>query len=217
MNSKRMFHASLSRVPISCALILGVGVCATAESKKSFDPVPPANTRSDPASNSSPSAGYVIGAGDVLQINILKEPDASVAAATVRSDGVISVPIIKEVSVLGLTPRALEALLTQKFSTLIRDADVTVIVKEIHSEKVYLVGAVRKEGPISLRAPISVLQAIAEGGGLTDYAKRNKLYILRQESAKQIRIPFDYRAVIKGEHTEENIMLRPGDTIVVPQ
>ena len=158
---------------------------------------------------------YVIGAGDLLQISVWKEPDASVPGVVVRSDGAISIPLVKEVHAAGLTPAQLEAVLTERFRQLIREVDVTVLVKEIHSEKIYMLGAVKKEGPIPMTAPVTVLQAIAEAGGLTDYAKRSRIYVLRNEGAKQIRIPCDYGAAMKG-NPQFNIQLRPGDTIVVP-
>ena len=178
----------------------------------------PASVPKKQQGESSPSGfEYHIGPGDVLQINVWKEPEASVPAVTVRSDGFISVPLLKEVPVCGLTPSDLEKLLTKKLSKLIRDADVTVVVKEIHSEVVYLIGGVKKEGPIPLQAPITVLQAIAQAGGLTDYAKRNKIYVLRQVNDVKTKIPFNYSAVLKGEHMDSNISLLPGDTIIVPQ
>ncbi len=165
----------------------------------------------------APPTHFVIGPGDVLAINVFKEPEASVQSIVVRPDGFISMPMVKEVEAAGLTPVELEKLLSQKFSRFLRDADVAVIVKEIHSEKVYVIGAVKKEGPITILAPLTVLQAIAEAGGLTDYAKRGKLYILRRENGKEVQLPFQYSAVIRGEHSEQNIVLRPGDTVVVPQ
>lgn len=176
-----------------------------------------AGTKSGAASEPTDTPhGYVIGPGDVLQIDVWKEPEASTASVIVRSDGIISLPLVKETVAAGLTPRDLELQLGEKLSKLIHGAEVTVLVKEVHSEKVYLIGAVRKEGALVLQAPITVLQAIAEAGGLTDYAKRGSIYILRQENARQTRIPFDYSAVIKGERAEQNVMLRPGDTVVVP-
>jgi polysaccharide export outer membrane protein len=165
-----------------------------------------------PADNPS----YTIGPGDVLQVNVYKEPDASIAAVSVRSDGAISLPLIREVVAAGLTPRQLEAKITEQLGELIKDPDVTVLVKEVHSEKIYVIGAVRKEAPISLVGPMTVLQAIAEAGGLNDYAKRSKIYILRRQGGQQARLPFDYKAVIRGEHSEQNILLRAGDTVVVP-
>ncbi len=164
-----------------------------------------------------PPRNYVIGPGDVLQVVVMKEPEASVQAVVVRSDGMVSLPLIKEIAAAGLTPRELEQLITKSLSRLIRDADVTVLVREIHSEKIYMIGALRKEGPIVLSGPLTVLQAISESGGFTDYAKRSRIYVLRQEHGKQMRYPFDYKAVIRGEHPEQNITLVPGDSVVVPQ
>jgi polysaccharide export outer membrane protein len=93
---------------------------------------------------------------------------------------------------------------------------VTVVVKEIRSKKVYLVGAVKKEGPVPLLADLTVLQVLSEAGGLTEYAKKKKIYVLRKENGKQIKLPFNYDAVVKGEHMEQNIPLLPDDMIVVP-
>lgn len=134
----------------------------------------------------------------------------------VRTDGKISVPLIKEVDAAGLTPTELEKVLAEKLAKFVREVDVTVIPKEIVSQKVYLLGAVKKEGPVVLQSSMTVLQALNSAGGLTEYAKRKKIYILRNENGKQIRLPFDYEAVIKGEHPEQNILVQAEDTIVVP-
>lgn len=160
--------------------------------------------------------GYRIGAGDVLQILVWKEPEASAPSVVVRGDGKISVPLVREIEVAGLTPRELETLLTEKLAKLIRGVDVTVIVREINSRKVYLMGAVRKEGPLPMQASMTVLQAINAAGGLNEYAKRKKIYILRNEDGKQIKIPFNYETAIRGEKPEQNIPLRPDDMVVVP-
>jgi polysaccharide export outer membrane protein len=159
---------------------------------------------------------YRIGAGDVLQISVWKEPDASVGSVVVRPDGKITVPIIKEIEVLGLTPTEAEKAITERLDKLIQGVDVTVIVKDIQSKKLYVIGAVKKEGIIQYTYRMSVMQALTESGGLTDYAKRKKIYILRNEGGKDYRLLFDYDAVIKGEKMEQNIQLLPGDTIVVP-
>ena len=160
--------------------------------------------------------GYRIGSGDVLQINVWKDPDTSVPSAVVRPDGKIAMPLLKEVTVAGLTPKQAERLITDRLGQYIRGADVTVVVTQINSTKAYVVGAVKKEGPIPLQYRMSVLQAISEAGGLTDYAKRKKIYLLRTENGKQFRFPFNYDAVIKGQQMEQNIPVIPGDTIVVP-
>jgi polysaccharide biosynthesis/export protein len=159
---------------------------------------------------------YEIGAGDVLQIVVWKEPEASVAGAVVRPDGKITMPLIKEISVSGMTPTEAEKYIAGRLSDVIAGADVTVIVKEIHSKKVYLIGAVKREGPMAYTYRMNVVQALSEAGGLTDYAKRKKIYVLRTEKGKDYRFPVDYDSVLKGEHMEMNIPLLPGDTIVVP-
>jgi polysaccharide export outer membrane protein len=159
---------------------------------------------------------YQIGAGDALHISVWKEPDASVPSVVVRPDGKISMPLLKEVSVLGLTPPQAEKMITEQLTKFITGADVTVVVTQINSKKIYVVGAVKKEGPIPYTYRMSVMQAISESGGLTDYAKRKRIYVLRNENGRQFRLPFDYDMVLKGEHMELNQTLLPGDTLVVP-
>lgn len=160
---------------------------------------------------------YRIGAGDILHVSVWKEPDASADGVVVRADGKISLPLIKEVTVAGLTPTEAEKALAAKFSKYILSAEVTVIVKSVTSRKVYLVGGVRTVGALPLGARMTVLQAITQAGGVTDYAKRKKIYVLRNVEGKQVKLLFNYEAVIKGEQIEQNILLEPDDTIVVPQ
>ncbi|HLI84505.1 MAG TPA: polysaccharide biosynthesis/export family protein [Bryobacteraceae bacterium] len=159
---------------------------------------------------------YQIGEGDVLQISVWGEPSASVPSVVVRPDGKISMPLLKDVPVAGLTPAQAEALITKRLADIIKAANVTVIVAQINSKKVYVLGAVKKEEPIAYTYRMTVMQALSEAGGLTDYARRKKIYVMRIENGKQVRLPFDYDAVVKGEHMEMNIALLPGDTIVVP-
>lgn len=160
---------------------------------------------------------YRIGPGDVLAVRVWKEDDASIAEAVVRADGKLTVPYVREVDATGLTPTELEQQLTKKLAAYIHNPDVTVIVKSVQSQKVYVTGAVKKEGPITLRAPLTVLEALMEAGGLTEYAKKKKIYVLRTQNAKQIRMPFNYTDVIKGEQQQQNVRLQSGDVIVVPQ
>jgi polysaccharide biosynthesis/export protein len=160
---------------------------------------------------------YEIGAGDVLQISVWKEPDASVPSVVVRPDGKISMPMLKEVQVSGLTPIQAEQVITEKMTKFITAADVTVIVSAIHSKKIYILGGVKKEGPIPYTYRMTVLQALSEAGGLTDYAKRKKIYVLRHENGRDYQLPFDYEAALKGERMELNYPLMPGDTLVIPK
>jgi len=171
----------------------------------------------DAAGNAKVPFGYKIGAGDILQIVVWKEPDASVPGVVVRADGKISIPLLKEIEVVGFAPAELENLLTAQLSKFIRGADVTVIPTQIHSQKIYVIGGVKKEGALPLQSAMTILQAITECGGLTEYAKPRKIYLLRTQGAKQVRLPFDYEAVIEGMRPEQNIQVLPNDTIVIPR
>ena len=160
---------------------------------------------------------YQIGGGDVISINVWGEPSASVPQVMVRPDGKISMPLVKEVFVAGLTPTELEKVITEQLSEKIKAPDVTVVVNQINSKKVFLLGSgVKKEGPISFSYGMTVMQALSEAGGLSDYAKRKKIYVLRKESGRQFKLPFDYDAVLRGERMELNIPLIAGDIVVVP-
>lgn len=168
------------------------------------------------SSNTSVPADYRIGAGDVVLVSVWKEPDAS-QEVTVRSDGKVSLPLIKEVDIAGRTPTEAERDLSEKFNKMIPGADVTVMIRTVNSRKVYLVGAVRTVGSVNMTSRLTVLQAIAQAGGLTDFAKKKHIYILRHENGKQVRLPFNYEAVIRGERMEQNVVLQPDDTVVIPQ
>ena len=162
------------------------------------------------------SDDYLIGFGDTLQIAVWKEAELSVPSVVVRPDGRITVPLIKDVEVAGLTPRQAESLITEGLGNFIQDPNVTVVVATINSKKIYVIGAVRKEGTLPYTYNMTVMQALSEAGGLNDYAKRKKIYILRTESGKEYRLDFNYDEVVKGERMEQNILLLPSDTVVIP-
>jgi polysaccharide biosynthesis/export protein len=172
--------------------------------------------RTETSKRTNVPADYRIGAGDVILVSVWREPDAS-QEVTVRSDGKVSLPLVKEVELAGLTPSEAERMLSQSFERMIPGADVTLIIRAVNSRKVYLVGAVRTVGSMNMTSTLTVLQAIAQAGGLTDFAKKKNIYILRQEGGKQVRLAFNYEAVVKGERMEQNITLQPDDTIIVPQ
>jgi len=134
----------------------------------------------------------------------------------VRPDGKITVPLVGEIKVVGMTPVQLQSVLAEKLKPFINVPQVTVAVAEIRSRKVYLIGHAGREGPFMINSSTTVLQIIAQAGGLKDFAKRKKIYILRQQGKDQVRFPFNYDDVIRGKHVEQNILLEPGDTIVVP-
>jgi len=164
------------------------------------------------------SPQYRIGAGDVLQVIVWKEQDATVPGVVVRADGRIALPFVKEINVSGLTPAQAEGAITDRLKPFINDPDVTVIVREVHSKHIYMVGAVKHEGVIDLKYPMTVLQALSEAGGLTDFAKRKKIYVLRnQNNGQQVKLYFNYDEVIHGQNMAQNIQVTPDDTVVVPQ
>ena len=167
--------------------------------------------------NRGVSNEYRIGEGDVLQINVWGEPTASVNGVVVRPDGKVTMPLVKDISVTGLTPAEAEKAITEQISKQIKAADVTVIVNQINSKKIFVVGGgVQREGPLNYTYRMTIMQALSEAGGLSDYAKRKKIYVLRNESGRQYQLKFDYDAVLKGEHMELNIPLIPSDILVVP-
>ena len=159
---------------------------------------------------------YEIGAGDVLKITVWHETDASIQSTIVLPTGRISVPLIHEIEVQGMTVPKLEKLLTDRFAAFINSPEVSVTVLAMNSKKIYMTGKIKREGPLSYIYEMTVMQAITEAGGVTDYAKKKNIYVLRTENGKQFKINFDYAAVLKGLHLETNIKLIPGDMIVVP-
>jgi len=159
---------------------------------------------------------FVIGNGDMLNINVWKQPDLS-RSLPVRSDGKISLPLIGEVQATGETPLKLEAALTAKFQPYLAEPEVTVIVEQINSQKFNILGRVAKPGSYPLANPTTVLDAIALAGGCRDFAKQKAIYVLRRHAdGSESKLPFNYQAVIKGKDTAQNIVLQPHDTVIVP-
>jgi polysaccharide export outer membrane protein len=158
---------------------------------------------------------YVIGAEDVLDIAVWKEPDES-RVVPVRPDGRISLPLIHDVQAAGLSPQQLTDILTEKLKSYLNDPQVTVIVTAINSQRVFVVGEVLRAGAFPLLPGMNVLQALSSSGGFTPYANVKKIHILRQQGGKQIVLPFNYRDVLNAQKPEQNIKLEAGDTIVVP-
>jgi polysaccharide biosynthesis/export protein len=158
---------------------------------------------------------YIIGEEDVLTITIWKEHDLS-GSLVVRPDGKITVPLVGEVYVVGMKPVQLQTLLEEKLKPFITVPQVSIAINQINSRKIYLIGQVVREGTFPINSSMTVLQVLSAAGGLRDFAKRKKIYILRKHGDQEIRFPFDYDAAIHGRNREENIEVQPGDTIVVP-
>ena len=198
-------------------IILGFASCAFAQ-LASNDPnlasVRPSESEKIVAK--SPSDDYVIGTEDVLAVSIWKEPEIS-RTVPVRPDGKITIPLVGDIQASGLTPKKLQDNIALGLRSYVASPEVTVIVQEVKSLKFNIVGQIAHPGSYPLSQPMTVLDAIAVGGGLKDFAKGSHIYVLRTDSSKsQTKLSFDYKQVIKGKKLAENVELRPGDTIVVP-
>jgi len=158
---------------------------------------------------------YIIGEQDYLTITVWREKELS-GSVVVRPDGKITVPLVGETKVVGMTPVQVQDMLEQRLKPFIAVPQVTVAVSQINSRRVYLIGQVVKEGSYQINSSTTVLQLIAEAGGLRDFAKQKNIYILRAHGSEQKRYSFNYEAVVRGKNQDQNILLQPGDTIVVP-
>jgi polysaccharide export outer membrane protein len=166
----------------------------------------------DPAK--PPEEFYVVGPGDELRVEVWKEPSLSGNVA-VRPDGFITLPLINEVQVVGLTTEKLREVLQQKYREFVTDAYVTVRVEKIASSEIFLIGEVVKPGALVATGNDTVLQLITRAGGLTPFASRHKIRILRRAGEKVTEFVVDYDAIVEGD-LKQDILLRPGDRVIVP-
>lgn len=173
----------------------------------------PASAAPAPAAGAN-SDTYVIGASDVLTVTVWNQPTLS-GTILVRPDGMITVSLIGDVQASGMTSLQLADQIANRLKKYYTDPNVSVVISQIHSKLVYLLGEVEKKGPVDMTPGMTLLNAIASAGGLTDYANTKKIYILRGEAGKQQNIPVRYKDALKGI-SECNLVLQPGDTIVVP-
>jgi polysaccharide export outer membrane protein len=158
---------------------------------------------------------YVIGPDDVLGIVFFGD-EGLTGDVVVRPDGKISVPLLHDIQAAGLTPEALRDSLMKAGARYLESPNATVVVRQINSRKVFITGRVQRSGPYVLTAPTTVLQLIALAGGLTDWAEEDQIVVMRSENGRQVRHKFNYKDVIGGKKLQQNIVLEPGDTIVVP-
>jgi polysaccharide export outer membrane protein len=158
---------------------------------------------------------YHIGIEDELQISVWKEPEIS-TTAVVRPDGMITLPLLNDVYVQGLQTAELQTLLTEKLKPFVNEPQVTIIVRGIKSRKVYVYGQVTKAGAYSLVGRKTVLEVLSEAGGLSLFAKKSSIYVLRNVDNKKTRLPFNYNNALKAKHPNDNFDLLPGDIVVVP-
>ena len=197
-----VFAQAQAPAPKPVGAITGIpSAAAAAAAPRATDPVVP--------------AGYVIGTDDVLSIVYWKDKDMS-ADAKVRPDGRIALPLINEVQAAGLTPEQLHTKLTEESKKYMEDANITVVVREINSRKAFITGEVNKPGPYPLTSATTVMQLISLAGGLKEYANAKNITIMRSEHGQQVALKFNYKDVAQGKNLQQNIELKPGDTVVVP-
>ena len=195
----------------ACGVVLiGVGTA--------FGQVPPPAQQPPPAQAAADAqvpAEYVIGPEDVLGINFWRDADMT-GDVTVRPDGRITLPLIGDIQAAGLTPEQLKEAITKAASKLVEDPSVTVIVRTINSRKVFITGMVTNPNSYPLARDLTVMQLITMAGGLTEYADKKNITIIRNEGGQQRVFKFNYSDVSKGKNLAQNIVLKPGDTVVVP-
>jgi polysaccharide biosynthesis/export protein len=199
--------------------LLGVAVPVRAqEGGDDSKPAKPAAAQSSSAAATkavTDDPNYIIGAQDVLDINVWKETDLT-RLVPVRPDGKISLPLLNDVMAAGLTPTQLAMQITEGLKKYVTNPQVTVIVTQINSQRVYILGEVNRAGAYPLLPGMTVLQALSSAGGFTQFAKEKSIYLLRQVDGKQQKYPFNYKDVVAGKKSEQNTLLKAGDTIVVP-
>lgn len=200
----------IRHVVLVSVLCLGVAASALAQSASANAAAAAAVSRAATAA----TAEYLIGPEDVLDISVWKNPELS-RKVPVRPDGRVSLPLINDIQAAGLTPSQLRDQLAKRLAEFVPSPEVSVIVSEVQSLKVAVVGAVKTPGRFMLKSPATVLECIALAQGLTEFANRERIVVLRQNNGSTQRIPFNYRKVSEGDE-QDNFFVRPGDIIVVP-
>ena len=176
-----------------------------------------ASQRTAPPLEEAPmeQAEYVIGAGDDLRIVVWKNPELS-GDVPVRTDGMISVPLIDDIRAEGLTPTQLKQQIVDGLAEYITAPDVTVVVVKPNSKRVYVIGEVVRSGPIPMLQDLRITDAVAAAGGFGPFANKGRVRVIRRSGREEEEFVFDYDAYVKGRAPGTNIVLRPGDTVVVP-
>jgi polysaccharide biosynthesis/export protein len=206
-------------IPLLVALLIPIGAVAAQQfaSNPSRDSVD-ANRRDIGGSRLVAAAAdpkYVIGPDDILNVNVWKEGEVS-AVVPVRPDGKISIPLLNDIQAAGLTPFQLSSAITEQLQKYLNHPRVTVIVTAINSRHVYVLGEVSRSGAYGLLPNMTVLQILSMAGNFTQFADTKNIYVLRNKEGKEEKHPFNYRAVVRGQASDQNIVLEPGDTVVVP-
>lgn len=167
------------------------------------------------ASGTEVQSEYIIGLGDELQIMVWKEPELA-QAMSVRIDGRISLPLVGDVQAAGKTIRELKKILEEKYGSMISEPAVSVMLVQSKSWRYYIIGQIKQPGEFPIDFPITVLQAIAKSGGFLEWAKTDRISIIRHEGGKESIVPFNYEALVNGRNLQQNALVKPGDTIIIP-
>jgi polysaccharide biosynthesis/export protein len=176
---------------------------------------PASSAKATPVDTAADASTYRIGLDDSLAISVWHEPELS-STVVVRPDGIITLPLLNDLRVVGLKPSELQVMLIQKLKPFVTEPQVTVSVQTIRSRKVSIVGQVPRQGVFPLGGDETVLELLASSGGVSPYGKANSIYILRTVNNKQVRIPFHFKSALQGRSPKDDILLQPGDIIVVP-
>jgi len=168
----------------------------------------------DPAPVQDLDPNYILGTDDGINVHVWKEPTIS-GPLVIRPDGRVSLPLVGDLPAAGMTPMALASEISEQLKKFINDPSVTVTVTAVNSRKIFFIGEVVRSGPVPLTRDMTLLQAISAAGGLTPYANKRKIYILRGAKGNQKKIPFDYTKALK-QGNQQGVELLPGDTVVVP-
>ncbi|MCK5340748.1 MAG: polysaccharide biosynthesis/export family protein [Desulfobulbaceae bacterium] len=202
------------RVKSSFYILMLATVCfACLSVSKSALAVEP-ETRSAPG-QANGSEHYILGLGDVIEILVWKEQDLS-RTLTIRLDGRISLPLVGDVMAADRSTQELSGYLEKKFSKIIEEPAVSVMLIENNSKRYYIIGQIAQPGEFPINYPLTALQAIARAGGFNEWAKTSRISIVRRNMGREKFLLFDYDSFIKGKHPAQNIRIMPGDTIIVP-
>lgn len=197
-----------------------VGVLAQAsplQGVPSATPPSPTGTTASPtvATGTPIPTDYVIGPDDVLGVLFWREPEIS-GDVTVRPDGMITIPLLRDIPAAGLRPDQLGERIQKASEKYISQPNVTVVVRQIRSRNAFITGQVARPGPYPILGQMTVLQLIAVAGGLGEFADAKEITITRTENGKTVVMPFNYKDVSRGKNVKQTIYLKPGDTVVVP-
>lgn len=220
-NRRRL--SSLTRAAVAVLAAVVAGATGVAQSVPSASPetqagapVRSATPVTPPRSSGVPlPEAYVIGPEDVLGILFWRDTEMT-GDVTVRPDGMVTLPLLGDIQAAGLSPDALTKVIEEAASKFQQDPSVTIVVRQINSRKVFITGQVTNPGAFPLTGPRTVMQLIALAGGLTEYADKKNITIMRLEKGRQVVFKFNYNDVARGKALTQNIVLQPGDTVIVP-